>query len=276
MRLLSFFIIYLFLSVLHNLRTIILSFSLSLVYIYYIFWQFIPCIYISIFLFFTRLSLYISLRLFLTLCLSSFLYLSLSVSLFLSFSLSNLSNLSLYLSIYLSLLSLIQVLRCRNMDEFLGISERLATIRALLGPNAGLLSSSNSSSSSAVGKNTSHSSDSSSSLQPVSSSSTLLPLLSSSSSSSSPHQSYMRAGINGPGSSNSTLPEDRELSVSGHLLIFLPSFSPSCLFLFHFLFFCFLPFPRYSVPVCFSSSSSLHSFICFLASSFIHIMKISF
>ena len=200
---------------------------------------------------------------------------SLYPSFFLSLSLISLIYLYIYLSIYLSL-SLIQVLRCRNMDEFLGISERLATIRALLGPNAGLLSSSNSSSSSAVGKNTSHSSDSSSSLQPASSSSTLLPLLSSSSSSSSPHQSYLRAGINGPGSSNSTLPEDRELSVSRHLLIFLPSFSPSCLFLFPFLFFCFLPFPRYSVPVCFSSLSSLHSFICFLASSFIHIMKISF
>ena len=82
---------------------------------------------------------------------------SLYPSFFLSLSLISLIYLYIYLSIYLSL-SLIQVLRCRNMDEFLGISERLATIRALLGPNAGLLSSSNSSSSSAVGKNTSHSS----------------------------------------------------------------------------------------------------------------------
>jgi len=34
------------------------------------------------------------------------------------------------------------VLRCRKIDEFLGISERITTIRGLLGPNAGLLSSS--------------------------------------------------------------------------------------------------------------------------------------
>ena len=47
------------------------------------------------------------------------------------------------------------VLRSRNMDEFLGISDRITTIRSLLGPNAGLLTSHSgaapSSSSSAAG-----------------------------------------------------------------------------------------------------------------------------
>ncbi len=38
------------------------------------------------------------------------------------------------------------ILRSRNVDEFLGISERLATIRSALGPNAGLLTSAPSSS----------------------------------------------------------------------------------------------------------------------------------
>ena len=151
---------------------------------------------------------------------------------------------------------LTQVLRSYNMDEFLGITERITTIRALLGPDAGLLSSSSIPPAVNSTSSTPSSFSSSRSLQPPSSGS---------------EQLNTRDRINGP---RSTIPnplEDRELTVWPTLHLILSSLD---FFISFFLSF-FLSFYKYAYISIFLSHflPNLLSVWLFLVSFFMFILS---